>query len=147
MQEKKICLSERDLLGAVGFWAYSQCPNRMPRKIETVMEKLKEKIRGQFVNWNEFYYIEIESSKIHEYIHELLFSIPEWQEWNLSLIEYEKGIKVDDENRSKYSFTSAYDKETAESWKSDFVDLDAFTRNVSRLIGMITESENGGRNQ
>ena len=141
MEEKKVCLSERDLMGAIGFWAYSQCPYRLPRKIEIVMEKVKAKIREQFVNMNEWYYIEIEPSKVYGLVNDLLFSIPEWQEWNLTLNEYEKGIKVDDEIRPQFGFTSAYDKETGDSWKNDFVDLDAFVRNVCRMIDLLNAED------
>lgn len=132
----KILLTASNVLGMVGFYAYSQCPNNSPRKIEIVMSKLKIKIEKDFElpfeSDKTFYTKELEQEKVYEYIYKLLHDIPEFKEWNLSQIEYDNGIKVDDENRPKYSFTSAYDVRDENYWKNDFVDLDAFINNVVR---------------
>lgn len=60
----------------------------------------------------------------------MLFAIPEFQELNLTQIEYDNGVSVDDDSRPEFSFNTAYDKYESESWKNDFVDLNAFVRNV-----------------
>lgn len=87
------------------------------------------------------YILYIEEDRLYDYIDQLLKSIPEFEELNLSQIEYDNGVNVHDENRSKYSFRSAYDIETVDSWKEDFIDLDAFVRNVVRGIINIEESD------
>jgi len=138
MNDIKILLTEGNVLGVVGFWAYNQCPNQTPRKIETVMSKLKGAIEEDFIlpfeSDKTFYTKDIEQGKVYEYIHNLLHAIPEFKEWNLSQIEYDNGVKVDDESRPQYNFTSAYDVRDESYWKNDFVDLDAFVNNVVRSI-------------
>ena len=130
IRDEKISISERQLMYAIGGQLFDQAPNRQPRKAEIIMAKVRDKFREEAYNMNEYYSLSISKNKLKEWIHNLLISIPEFEELNLTQIEYEKGIKVDDENRPKYSFTSAYDVETKDSWKNDFIDLDAFTRNV-----------------
>ena len=48
---------------------------------------------------------------------------------------------MDDENRAKYSIITAYDIYDSESWKDDFIDLDAFARNVDRKLSYIEEMD------
>lgn len=136
MSDIKILLTESNVLGMVGFWAYNQCPNHAPRKIETVMNKLKSAIEKDFVlpltSDKTFYIKEIEQDLVYEYIYKLLTTIPEFKEWNLSQTEYDNGIKVDDERRPLYGFTSAFDIRDENYWKNNFVDLDAFINNVVR---------------
>lgn len=68
--------------------------------------------------------------------------IPEFVELNLSQVEFEKGISVNDETWPKFAFTSRYDVNTPESWKNDFIDLDAFIGNVHhRLIKCATKGD------
>lgn len=132
LREKTILVSERSLLFVVGGQLFDQAPNRQPRKAEIIMQKLRDKFRGNeaTVNQNEYYYIRIDEAKFYDFIKDTLFSIPEFEELNLSQIEYEKGVSVHDESRPKYTVTTAYDKYNEESWRHDFIDLDAFVGNV-----------------
>ena len=113
---------------------YAQAPNRMPRNIEIIMKKAQEQFRLDACNHNEYYNLRLDTDKAYDYFKKLLESIPEFRDLNLSQIEYDNHISVDDENRAKYSFSSAYDKNDSESWKNDFIDLDAFYRNFYNLI-------------
>lgn|SRR3990167_2301562 len=137
----EIILTERDLMGAIAYTAFSQCPNRQPRNIEVVMDTVKHQIRADFTNNGEWYYKKTEPKDVYQYVDDLLKSIPEFVDWNLSLLEIEKGVKVDDESRPNFGFVSRYDHETPDSWKSDFVDLDAFVNNVCRTLDYIREGE------
>jgi hypothetical protein len=142
MRKNTILISERDLMFCISGQLYAQAPNRQPRKAEIIMKAVLDRIRVDFYNDNEFRTLRIEPDKLYSYIDNLLKSIPEFVELNLSQIEYENGVKVDDENRHKYSFVTRYDKYDSESWKSDFVDLDAFTRNVyNALLKLIDSNE------
>lgn len=132
MRVKTETIYERELMFSISGQLYSQAPNRQPRKAEIIMDKVKEKYRSEALNDNEYYSLKVEDP--YKYIEDLLMSIPEFEELNLSQNEYEAGIKVNDENRGKYKFASMYDKNTSESWKDDFIDLDAFIRNVYRNI-------------
>lgn len=133
-----IILSMNDIMGAVAYNAYRMAPNHTPRKIEVVMDKAKnyltEHLEQPFNLDKTFWSRGFERKDVYGFIHDMMFSIPEFQEWNLSQIEYEKGISVDDENRSEFSFSSRYDVRDENFWKDDFIDLDAFVNNVCRVI-------------
>jgi hypothetical protein len=139
VRKESICLGERTLLFSIGGQLFDQAPNRQPRKAETIMTKVRDAFRGLARNDNEYYSLILEENELNKYIKNLLMAIPEFQELNLSQVEYEKNISVDDENRPKYSFSSRYDKETTESWRTDFIDLDAFIRNVVNNIWMVKD--------
>ena len=64
----------------------------------------------------------------------MMFSIPEFLDWNLSEVEIENGVKVDDEGRDGFVFTSIYDARDENSWKTDFIDLNAFVQNAVYMI-------------
>ena len=137
MRKNNVMITEESLMFAVGGQLFSQAPNRNPRKAEIIMKKIKEAFRREATNDNEYYTLVVED--MYKYIEDLLMGIKEFTELNLSQNEYEDGINVDDENRSKYLFTSSLDIETSESWRDDFVDLDAFIRNVYTNMNMIEE--------
>lgn len=139
MRVKTEVIFERELMFAISGQLYSQAPNRQPRKVEIIMNEVRNKYREKAFNDNGYYSLRVEN--LYKYIKELLMSIPEFVELNLTQNEYEKGIKVDDKNRGKYRVTSMYDKNTSESWKNDFIDLDAFIKNVYRNIYVMKDAD------
>lgn len=130
MREKTISISERDLMYTVAGQLFDQAPNRQPRKAEIIMQKARDAFRKDAYNDNEFYSLLVPEKEAYKYIEKLLKGISEFNDLNLSQAEFESGVTVDDENRPKFSFTSRYDVHTSESWKTDFIDIDAFIRNV-----------------
>ena len=132
MRNKTITLYERDLMFVVAGQLYDQAPDRNPRKADIIMKKVKEAFRSDPMcfNDNEFRTIRIEECNVYNFVHNLLMNIPEYVELNLSQIEFDNNVKVDDPDRLQYKFVSRYDVNDSESWKSDFIDLDAFIRNV-----------------
>ena len=143
MRRELAFIHERDLCFSIAGQLYSQAPNRMPRKANIIMEKVVKAFRESenCVNSNEMYTVFIEKENEYKWIENLLYSIPEFKELNLTQIEYENHVDVDDPSRGKFKFTSAYDVETSESWKNDFVDLDAFISNVVRNLVILHESD------
>ena len=143
MREATILVSERNLLFVIAGQLFDQAPNRQPRKAEIIMKKVRDAFRAdkRCNNDSEWYSIRLPEKEVYQFIKDMMFSIPEFQELNLSQIEYENGVSVDDENRAKYSFVTRYDKYDSESWKSDFVDLDAFVRNVECVFWVIYDNE------
>lgn len=143
MRQNTVLVSERNLLFAIGGQLFDQAPNRQPRKAEIIMHKVRDAFRSdkRCNNDNEWYSMRLSEKEVYQFIKDTLFSIPEFEELNLSQIEYENGVSVDDENRAKYNFVTRYDKYDSESWKSDFIDLDAFVRNVERMFWTIYDSE------
>lgn len=129
MRKETICLYENDLMFVVGGLLFKQSPNKQPRKAETIMVKVRDAFRKDAFNDNEWYTVHVPTGKMYSYIEKLMYSISEFEELNLSQIEYDNGVKIDDD-REGYLLSSAYDKYDKDSWKDDFVDLDAFIRNV-----------------
>jgi hypothetical protein len=141
MRKETIVITERLLMFVIGGQLFCQAPNRQPRKVEIIMQKVKDAFRKDAYNDNEYYSIRIPEADSYNYIKSLLKGIPEFEELNLSQIEFDKHITVEDENRPKYKLTSRYDIETYESWKHDFIDLDAFIRNVHIRLLNISDME------
>lgn len=140
MRKETICISERNLMFVVAGQLYDQAPNRQPRKADEIMRGVRSNFRNdaRCSNDNEWHYVYVEKDKTYEFVKSMLTSISAFQELNLTQNEFEAGIAVDDENRGKYKITTSYDKNDADSWKDDFIDLDAFIRNVdSRLHDII----------
>ena len=141
VRKETICISEQNLLFVIAGQLFYQAPNRQPRKAEIIMQKVRDLFRENAFHDNEIYFATIEKENLYEYIKKLLFSIPEFMELNLSHIEYENGISVEDDSRAKFVFHTRYDKVTSESWKSDFIDLDAFVQNVNKMLQVIIDSD------
>lgn len=141
MRVKTFGLSERDLMFAIAGQLFDQAPNREPRNVDIIMRKVRNQFRTEAHNDNEWYVLELAEGALHNYVRDILMAIPEFVDLNLSLEEVEAGIGVVDNSRAKFSCHSRYDINTPESWKSDFIDLDAFTRNVSNIIIKLKEAD------
>lgn len=139
MRENTIMITERDFIFTVAGQLYEQAPNRAPRKADIIISKVRDNFRKSAFNYNEFYIIRVAPGKIEEFVRNIFNSIPEFEELNLSQIEYDKGVKVDDPDRGKYKFVTRYDKEDAGSWKKDFIDLDAYFQNVAHRLKQVRE--------
>ncbi len=111
-----------DFIAEVIKWGIKQNPfkGQLPRKTEVVMEKLN-KLLPEF----------IETTNMRAFVSETIEQVPEIRDWNLSQVELERGVKVDDENRPSFAFTSRYDQPKPEY---DFIDIDALKQNVTRSL-------------
>lgn len=127
-----------DLLGSVAFYGVYQDPYHSPKDLQKVIDKLKIIAESEFDNiCKDYYYKEFNNrSSLYDWVDKKLKSIPEFVDWNLSQVEREKGIKVDDPNRSKILFTSRIDIPKKEY---DFIDLDALINNVVYLLYKLKE--------
>ena len=118
MRKESIIIYERDFAYCLAGQLYDQAPGRKPRKADIIINKALEAF-NQYPTHGKIFgdsnTVSIEKYKIYDFCHEILYNIPEFLELNLSQVEYEKGISVDDENRPKFSFTSMYDIETEDS--------------------------------
>lgn len=142
MRKKTVSIQERFFMQAIGGQLFAQAPLCQPRKVDIIMKKVGEQFRKDAVEtMSQWFVLMVEEDKLKEYLRKTLLSIPEFEELNLSQMEYDNGVKVHDEDRGKFKFTSAYDVETSESWKYDFIDLDAFIGNAERNIWMLMDYE------
>lgn len=64
-----------------------------------------------------------------KWLKDVLFDCKDYQNLNLSYNEKEKGISVNDESRPLFCFSTRYDIYNENSWKDDFIDLDAVLQN------------------
>jgi hypothetical protein len=102
----------------------------LPRKLDTIVAKISELYLREFKRVSEDFYIKEFSTydELHSWLKEHLLAIPEIEEMNLSQTEFDAGVKVEDEDRGKFVFTSRCSPACPAS--EDFVDLDAYVRNV-----------------
>ena len=135
MRVKSLFLSEREFLFAVGGQLFDQAPNRQPRNAEKIMEQARDAFRERAHKDRDFYSVRV-AGGIEKFVKTILLGISEFEDLNLSQNEFEKGVKVDDEKRSPYMFTDRY---SSIPWRNDFIDLDAFTRNVANKIYMLKD--------
>ena len=90
----------------------------MPRNADVIVSKLNALLP-------EF----IDTADLRAYVSETIDQIPEIRDWNLSQVEIERGVKVDDETRPVgFAFASRYDQPKPEY---DFIDIDALKQNVT----------------
>lgn len=71
-------------------------------------------------------------SEFVKWLIETLRSCPTFTKLNLSYNEISNN--VNNSNEADFVFTSGYDVDTEESWKNDFIDLDAAIGNIYRVI-------------
>jgi hypothetical protein len=104
-------------------WGIRQNPfeGKLPRNTDIVVEKLNALLPTDT----------IEIRSIRNFVSETIDQIPEIRDWNLSQVEIERGVKVDDESRAPFVFTSRYTSIKAEY---DFIDIDALKQNIVRCL-------------
>jgi hypothetical protein len=110
-----------------------------------IVLKFKEAFsNSEYYNHNNNYrmsYLYATKDEFKNWLKNTLFSIPEYENLNLSYLERINNISVHDDNRSSYKFTSAYDVVAEDSWKDDFIDLDALFNNILRTINHIMSDD------
>ena len=143
MRKPTFRVTEDIFMEAVGGMLFRQAPNHQPRNVETIMVKVRDAFRAnpKCENVNEFRFMHVSSDEWMSFLKDMLWSIPEFLDLNLSQKEVEAGIKVDDENRQKFNFITREDVYDSESWKDEFIDLDAFLVNALNAICSLTTSE------
>lgn len=124
-----------NLIGIVAYQAYYLAPKHKPRKIEVIMDKVYEYIKENFdepIQWdNTFRTKEVEDKDVYGFIKNMLFSIQEFKELNLTQNEYDRGGT---ESGCLAKFISRYTVIKEENWKDDFIDIDAFVQNVCYML-------------
>ncbi len=130
-------VTKKDILGYVAMWTIRQSPF-FPDNLDPILRELQDRIESssrfqavkplpdgyramEFTDWRE----------LHGYLVPITESILLFRELNLSTVEKEKGIGVDDPKRSPFTLVGAAFGPKPED---DFVDLDALRRNVCTSI-------------
>lgn len=122
------------IVEAVAGTLYRMAPRNRPRDMDKIMSYVVEQLESVCVNVATDRYLHMSAEVFNEWLTSMLKSCSEFCNLNLSQNECDKGISVDDESRAEFAFTSMYDVETADSWKDDFIDLDAAIHNIYNCI-------------
>lgn len=114
--------------------------SRIPTEFN--MEAINPDNKITFHKYMDMFYLEYTDTKdLYNLLNNMFQCIPEFNELNLSELEIQHSVGLDDPNRPKYSFSSAYDVIGDEDWKDNFVDLTAFIQNMMYLIRIDAEEE------
>ena len=106
---------------------YYLAPYHKPRHMDEIMDGIIENFKVGAKQPLNLYYHDVELKDLYKFISDILMPIDRFRELNLSQREYDAGIKVDDENRQEFVFTSMY---TDIPDYDDFIDLDACIQNI-----------------
>lgn len=122
------------IVEAVAGTLYRMAPRNRPRDMDKIMSYVVEQLESVCVDVATDRYLHMSAEVFNEWLTSMLKSCSEFCNLNLSQNECDKGISVDDESRAEFAFTSMYDVETEDSWRYDFIDLDAAIRNIHDCI-------------
>jgi len=105
----------------------------LPRHVALIVDKVTEIYKKEFDKIaGDFYYKEFKTMvELESWVEEHILTIPEIIDLNLSQKEYDNGVKVD-EDRKQYTFVSRHSKPVIE--EDDFIDLDAYCRNLVQFL-------------
>ena len=109
-------------------------PRNRPRNMDKIMSHVIENAEQACVDVVNNRHLFMTHTEFSDWLTDMLKSCPDFCNLNLSQNEVDSGVSVDDESRPKYAFTSVYNVETEDSWKNDFIDLDAAIRNIYDCI-------------
>lgn len=123
-----ICVSLDEFIRVTTGWIYALAPYHKPRFIDEIVDEIIKRFKADCKKiGTDFFYYELELKDLYKFIENILMSIDKFRDLNLSSLEYKQGIGVDDPNRPKFQFVSAFDSVPEDDC---FVDLDACIRNI-----------------
>ena len=164
----RFCISKRELVSNMAYDITKMAPDNRPYQMDTILSKIVDKIaelennpvemtgesgktfivQAKFDSFLGDVRIAVFSESVisrsiiaFKLAHYFVNSIPEIRALNLSMVEREAGIvDPDDIRRSvKYRVTTMYDMIDKDTWKTDFIDLDALVGNLSSEFESVGE--------
>ena len=164
----RFCISKRELVSNMAYVITDMAPDNRPYQMDTILSKIVDKIaelennpvemtgesgetsimQAKFDSFLGDVRIAVFSESVisldiiaFKLAHYFVNSIPEIRALNLSMVEREAGIvDPDDTRRSvKYRVTTMYDTIDKDTWKTDFIDLDALVGNLSSEFESVGE--------
>jgi hypothetical protein len=123
-----ICVSLNDFIRVATGWMYELAPYHKPRFIDEIVDEIIERFKTNCKSiGKDFFYYEVELKDLYKFIENILMPIDKFRDLNLSPLEYKQGIDVDDPDRPKFQFVSAFDSIPEDAC---FIDLDACIQNI-----------------
>ena len=161
-------ISKRELVSNMAYVITNMAPDNRPYQMDTILSKIVDKIAELENNPVEMtgesgktsivqaeldsvfgdVWISVFSESVipmhsiaFQLAHYFVNSIPEIRALNLSMVEREAGIVDPDDTRrsGKYRVTTMYDMIDKDTWKTDFIDLDALVGNLSSEFESVGE--------
>lgn len=135
------------IVGVLSGCTYALAPNFEPRKITIIIKKFVEKAKSHgdistlFEEYQTFYFFKNSEEGLEKLLREILFSIPEFLELNLTQREFEAGVTLNDEDRdTKIVFSTRYGSDVTGP-EDDFIDLDAIIQNIIFNLNRIVDDQ------
>ena len=123
-----ICISLDEFIMVTTGWIYSLAPYHKPRFIDEIVDEIIKRFKANCQSiGTDFFYHEVELKDLYKFIENILMSIDKFKDLNLSPLEYKQGVAVDDPNRPKFQFVSAYDSIPEDN---NFIDIDACIQDI-----------------
>lgn len=123
-----ICVSLNEFIRVVTGCIYELAPYHKPRFIDEIVDEVIKRFKADCKSiGTDFFYYEVELKDLYEFIENILMPIDKFRDLNLSPVEYKQGIDVDDPDRPKFQFVSAFNSIPEDN---SFVDLDACIQNI-----------------
>lgn len=123
-----ICVSLDEFIRVTTGWIYALAPYHKPRFIDEIVDEIIKRFKANCKSiGTDFFYHEVELKDLYKFIENILMPIDKFRDLNLSPLEYKQGIDVDDPNRPKFQFVSAFDSVPDDD---NFVDLDACIQDI-----------------
>lgn len=164
----RFCISKRELVSNMAYDITKMAPDNRPYQMDTILSKIVDKIaelennpvkmtgesgktfivQAKFDSFLGDVRIAVFSESViprsiiaFKLAHYFVNSIPEIRALNLSMVEREAGIVDPDDTRrsGKYRVTTMYDMIDKDTWKTDFIDLDALVGNLSSEFESVGE--------
>lgn len=141
MRESKNIYSARLIVSKVASVIYKMAPHNRPRDISKIMSYVADEVDKKCVDLADNRHVFMTCKQFDSWVSDTLMTCPEFRNLNLSQNEFDSGVLVDDDSRPKFAFHSRYDVETEDSWKDDFIDLDACVGNICYEIAQCVAEE------
>lgn len=136
MREQTLKIDERRFISITAKVIYEMSPLYQPRNIETIMKEAQKKFKDASVVTDyaggEVYFRN--EKDLRQFVKQLLFSIPEFKQLNLSQAKIDAGITDPDAPANKSQVYIDLITNNQEKWYRDFVDTWACTRNIANEL-------------
>jgi hypothetical protein len=130
--ERRLLVSRRQLVACLAYCGISQSPYTLPDNFVSVLLQFDLSLSKRWTTDEQrLGFMGFTRDSLADLLRSTLMAIPEFVDWNLSAAEKAAGVKVDDDRRSPFIFTSRFREPKVEC---DFIDLDALIRNICNSV-------------
>jgi hypothetical protein len=130
--ERRLLVSRRQLVASLAYCGISQSPYTLPDDFMSVLLQFDLSLSKRWTTDEPCLgFMDFTRDSLADLLRSTLMAIPQFVDWNLSAAEKAAGVKVDDDRRTPFIFTSRFREPKTQC---DFIDLDALIRNICNLV-------------